>query len=279
MFENILGNKDAKDYLLASLNNDNISHSYLFLGNDGIGKKLIALEYAKNILDVDNLETCVDFKIITKLKDKKNITVEQVRENILRDIYTAPVSNDKKVYIIDGFETLNLSGQNALLKTLEEPPEYVVLIIISNNISNIIPTIISRVNILKFFKLDINDMKQYVLDNSLNISENILSYIDGSIGKLNDFLDLNIMDNLKYIDELYNYIGTKQYINCVSVLENIDFRLEYNFNYFIYLMYINNKNLCVNICQKSFNNLKNNGNYDIVIDNMIIKCIDSINCD
>lgn len=276
MFENILGNKEAKEYLTNSFNNDNISHSYLFLGNDGIGKKLVSLEYAKKILKVDNLETCVDFKLVTKKADKKNITVEQIREEILKDIYTAPLSGDKKVYVIDGFEKLNISGQNALLKTLEEPPEYIVIILISSNLSNILPTIISRVNIIKFVKLSSNEMKEYIYSNSLNIKDNMIEFLDGSIGRLNSFLDLDIIDKLENIDKLYNYIYNENYTECITLLNEIDFNNEYIFSYYMYIMHINNKNLCVTIAQRAYNNLKNNGNYDIVIDNMIIKSIDNI---
>lgn len=71
MFENILGHKDVKEKLIKDVNNNTISHAYLFCGNEGIGKKQIAIELAKTLLKTDRLETCVDYKYIEKQPEKK----------------------------------------------------------------------------------------------------------------------------------------------------------------------------------------------------------------
>ena len=274
MFENILGHEKQKQFLENSIISNNISHSYLFLGSDGIGKKCLAIEFAKILLNANSIENCPDFKIIEKKKDKKNVLVEQIREDILKDIYIAPISSDKKVYIIDNFEELSISSQNALLKTLEEPPKYVVIIIISSNITNILTTILSRVNIVRFDKLSIKIIKKYI--NNEEMTQNILNFLDGSIGKYNLLLENNSLDKLELIDKLYNFITSKNYISCIKIIEEIDFNYKYMFEYLTYLMSKNNNNLCVSIVEKSYLRLQNNGNYDIVIDNMILKCIDNI---
>ena len=273
MFENILGHEKQKDFLKSNIESNNISHSYLFVGKNGIGKKSLALEFAKQILNTNNLNNCPDFKIIEKKKDKKNILVEQIREDILKDVYIAPISSNKKVYIVNDFEELNLSSQNTLLKTLEEPPKFIVIILISSKIDNILPTIISRVNIVAFNKINNELLKEYIGN---DIKEDILNFIDGSIGFYNELLEEDNFNKLSDINNLYKSIEEKNYLNCFKIQENIDFNKYYNFNYLIYLMNKNNKNLCVNILQKSYIRLQNNGNYDIVIDNMILKCIDSI---
>ena len=273
MFENILGHEKQKDFLKSNIESNNISHSYLFVGKNGIGKKSLALEFAKQILNTNNLNNCPDFKIIEKKKDKKNILVEQIREDILKDVYIAPISSNKKVYIVNDFEELNLSSQNTLLKTLEEPPKFIVIILISSKIDNILPTIISRVNIVAFNKINNELLKEYIGN---DIKEDILNFIDGSIGFYNELLEEDNFNKLSDINNLYKSIEEKNYLNCFKIQEYIDFNKHYNFNYLIYLMNKNNKNLCVNILQKSYIRLQNNGNYDIVIDNMILKCIDSI---
>ena len=273
MFESILGHEKQKQFFENSVVSNNISHSYLFLGNNGIGKKCLAIEYAKQLLNTNNIQNCPDFKIIQKKRDKKNIVVEQIRDDILKDIYIAPISCDKKVYIIDNFEELNTSAQNALLKTLEEPPKYAVIILIASNINNILTTILSRVNIVRFSKLSNTEVKEYIKD---DISSDVISFLDGSIGKYNIILENNGIENLEFINKLYELIVSKDYIACVKLIENIDFNYSYNFEYLTYLMSKNSKNLCVNIVQKSYIKLQNNGNYDIVIDNMILKCIDNI---
>ena len=165
MFENILGHEAQKKILMESLNKGNISHSYLFFGPKGIGKSTIAKEFAKKILGVDILESSPDYKYISKREDKKDIIIEQIRKELIDDVYEAPISCDKKVYIIDDAELLNISAQNAILKTLEEPPRYVVIILISHNLSSFLPTIISRVNKISFSKLDNQLLKMYIKNN------------------------------------------------------------------------------------------------------------------
>ena len=86
MFENILGHENEKSFLENSIKQNSISHSYLFSGEDGIGKLLVAKEFAKEILEVKSLDTCIDFKLIEKKEDKKNISVEQIREEIIEDV-------------------------------------------------------------------------------------------------------------------------------------------------------------------------------------------------
>jgi DNA polymerase-3 subunit delta' len=92
MFENILGHEEELSILKDSILKNTISHSYLFAGPAGIGKLLIASEFAKLILNVDNLNSCPDYKYICKKEDKKNILVEQIRDEIVNDIYIAPAT-------------------------------------------------------------------------------------------------------------------------------------------------------------------------------------------
>ena len=100
MFENILGHNKVKKLLTSDLDEQEVSHAYLFLGLEGIGKKELAIEYAKELLNTNNLDTCVDYKYIEKLPDKKEIIVDQVRNKIVNDVYVAPATGNYKVYII-----------------------------------------------------------------------------------------------------------------------------------------------------------------------------------
>ena len=109
MFENVYGHAFQKETLISAIENDRISHAYLFSGKSGIGKKMIALEFARNILNTEDLKTCVDFKYVEKLEDKKEILVEQIRENISDDVIERPITGTKKVYVIDDANLLNIS--------------------------------------------------------------------------------------------------------------------------------------------------------------------------
>jgi DNA polymerase III gamma/tau subunit len=94
MFENILGHENEINILKNSILNNTISHSYLFSGPAGVGKLLIAKEFAKMILNVDNLNSCPDYKYICKREDKKNILVEQIRDDVINDIYITPATRE-----------------------------------------------------------------------------------------------------------------------------------------------------------------------------------------
>ena len=92
MFENILGHENEINILSNVISSNKVSHSYLFSGPSGIGKLMVAQEFAKSILNVDNLNSCPDYIYICKKEDKKNILVEQIRENIVDSIYIAPAT-------------------------------------------------------------------------------------------------------------------------------------------------------------------------------------------
>ena len=277
MFENILGHEEQKKILLESLKNGNISHSYLFFGPKGIGKCTLAKEFAKNILSVNNLESSPDYRYISKKEDKKDIIIEQVRKELIDDIYEVPISSDRKVYIIDDAELLNISAQNALLKTLEEPPKYVVIILISHNLSSFLPTIISRVNKISFNKVEEQLLKIYIKNNyDVDFNERMLKYIDGSIGLAVDIINSNKIDYFDKIDKLYLSLSSKNFVNSALIYKDIDFLVDGLLDYLEFILFDNSNFLCTKFVEKAKIRLKNNGNYDIVIDSMILKILDNI---
>lgn len=277
MFENILGHENEISILKKSIDDKTISHSYLFSGPDGIGKLTIAKEFAKCILNVDNLNSSLDFKYICKKEDKKNILVEQIRENIVDDIYIVPSRGDMKVYIINDAEYLNVASQNALLKTLEEPPKHAVIILIASSSSNILPTVISRVYKINFNKLGNNLVDKYIFKElGVKLDDNIIDFVDGSIGFASQIINEKLTDQLYKINDLYNSMINKDNIKSLKNSEEIDFNKKFTLDYLQHILYINNKYLCVEITQKAKVRLQYNGNYDIVIDNMILKCIESM---
>ena len=184
MFDNIIGHDDKKTYFENIIQKQDISHSYIFYGDEGIGKLTFAKELAKNILKTDNLKVCPDYKYIEKLEDKKDIVIDQIRKQIIDDVYIAPITSNNKVYIINDAECLNTAAQNSLLKTLEEPPKYIVIILVCSNINKILPTIKSRTNKINFVGVNNNDIYKYINEKfNIDLSSNVLEYINGSIGK------------------------------------------------------------------------------------------------
>ena len=274
MFENVYGHAFQKETLISAIEKDRISHAYLFSGKSGIGKKMIALEFARNILNTEDLKTCVDFKYVEKLEDKKEILVEQIRENISDDVIERPITGTKKVYVIDDANLLNISAQNALLKTIEEPPEYVVIILIASNTSTLLPTILSRVLRVDFNPLDYESVESYIEKNGIKIDKNIIGFASGSIGVINEIISNNLVDKLKKVDEILEYMEKKDISSSLLKVQEVDFNESFMLSYLQYLLFERKYFEASLEPERAINRLKMNGNYDIVIDNMIIRCIE-----
>lgn len=156
--------EDIMDNLIKNVRRGYFCHAYIFEGEKGIGSLEAALLFS-NALICERTEVapcgacsaCIlakagnhpDIHIISPLKDKKNILVEQIRD-LSKDAYTKPFENAKKVYIIQYGDEMNEQSQNALLKLLEEPPEYAVFVILSENTESLLPTVRSRCELMKF---------------------------------------------------------------------------------------------------------------------------------
>ena len=171
MFSNIIGNEKNKELLKNIIKTNSIAHSYMFVGTESIGKKLFAKEFAKSILCIDNEKPCnkcksciefdtennPDFNILKP--DGNSIKIDQIRE-LTKKVYEKPVVSNRKVYIIDDSEFMTKEAQNSLLKTLEEPPEYVTIILVSSNDNLFLPTIKSRCTKISFDRLSDNELME-----------------------------------------------------------------------------------------------------------------------
>lgn len=277
MFDDIIGHKENIKTLSEMINQNKVLNSYLFVGRHGIGKKLVAIDFAKAILKVDILESSMDYKYIEKKADKKDITVEQIRKYIVDDVYIKPSQNQKKVYIINDAQFLNEEAQNTLLKTLEETPFYVVIILIADSVKNFLPTVLSRLFVMNFKTLDSAQVLMYVKEKyNKSLNADLLEYIDGSIGITDDIFLNNMQLEFEKINQLYDFLEKKDTVNAAMYSANIDFKNSEFLDYLEFLMYKNFKYNCVDIVENAKKRLKNNGNYDIVINTMLIKIVDQI---
>src|SRR5919109_2030307 len=173
-FTNVLGHEFQKGALRRAVRESRISHAYLFSGPDGIGKKLIALEFGKILNCVSTYESGeADLKntacdcpscrkiekgihpdvLLVEYKGTKDIKVDQIREEVEEKLYFRPFEGRFKVAILDEAERMNQNAQNAFLKTLEEPPPDSVIILITSQPQSLLPTIRSRCQLLEFSPL------------------------------------------------------------------------------------------------------------------------------
>ena len=282
MFSDIIGNDKLKKELIHSVEINKTSHSYLFIGTEGIGKKLIAEEFAKMVLAVKDTENSPDFSIIEP--DGNSIKIEQIRE-FQKKVSEKPIISNKKVYIINDSDKMTVEAQNCLLKTLEEPPEFVTIILIGSNENSFLSTIKSRCMILHFEKISDEQIQKYLQDNhqtEIN-SKIMLEACQGSIGKA-----LEIKDK----QELYQ--NTEQVVNSLERKDKIDILNMSDFIYkskddkleilnymnvlFINLAKINSKYAdCIAIVEETKRRLQSNANYDMCIDNLLLSLWENVN--
>ena len=198
-FEEIRGNTPLVEQLRRSAASGRSSHAYLFLGGAGAGKRLIANTFAKALQcegekrPCDSCKSCHAFNhgnhpdviYFQPLKNGKTYTIEDVREQLLETVDLKPFQYEKKIYIIEKADTLNIQSQNALLKTLEEPPAHAVFLLLAERAEAFLPTILSRVVVMKIRPLSAETIADYLMQAGLLAEEShILSaYAQGRIGQ------------------------------------------------------------------------------------------------
>lgn len=223
-FEKIIGNEDAKNYFKKAVEEKQLSHSYIFEGAYGVGKNTFALELAKFILceQKEGDKPCNECKSCSMInasthpdvihieKDTKITKVETIRENIVREMDIKPYQSDYKIIIVKAADSMSIQGQNAMLKTIEEPPSYGIIILVCENLASLLPTIKSRCIVVRFNPIDKEQMRLYLQSKGINgIQQEVFEQIsNGSIGVINDILQ----------DETYLEIR-KQSINYLNRLE------------------------------------------------------------
>ena len=173
MFENIIGNTSNKKILEKAIETGKISHSYIFSGPEGIGKSLFAKEFAKAILcentqnkPCNNCKSCIEFDNynnpdIVIIDEKEESIKTELIKNLTNDVLKKPLNGNRKIYIIDNSENMTREAQNTLLKTLEEPPEYIVIILITKNHNLLLNTIKSRCIKIQFAELTDEELIEY----------------------------------------------------------------------------------------------------------------------
>ena len=176
-FTEIIGHQRPLEILRLALGNGRLHHAYLFVGPEGVGKRTVALALAKAIhcreTKNDFCDRCPDcarvqagnhpdVRLVQTLEDKKEISIKQVRE-LEKELNFRSFSGKRKIVIIDPATLLNASSQNALLKTLEEPPQNSLIVLIAPNAGALLPTLRSRCLRISFGPLARDEVARYLM--------------------------------------------------------------------------------------------------------------------
>ena len=298
-FSNIIGNDNVKNILTKSLKNNTILHSYMFIGETGIGKKMMANQFAKMILcnnfngeECNTCKSCVEFDsgnnpdYVYIEPEGRNIKIEQIREMQIK-VVEKPINSGKKIYIINDADLMTKEAQNCLLKTLEEPPEYIVIILIVNNENKMLTTIRSRCMKIHFDKIKDDEVKRFLKEkcNIDNVNNSLLKMCDGSIGKCLSIS--NKLEDYGELERIFSNLNTSltSVINSAELLyknkDNINDYLDY-INVILYIKSKENNNYlkyvnCIKIVENTKKRLLSNSNYDMCIDYLLFNIWEEIN--
>ena len=178
--------------------NNTLSHAHLIAGEDGIGKSKLANILAKLILNKELDREYVD--IINYKINKSSFGVDDVR-NIIEEVSKKPFEGEKKVIIIHEGNRLTIQAQNALLKTIEEPPIGVYIIILCESLELILDTIKSRCEIYKLTPLTKDELYEYIRVKGFNFNDNeiesAIAFSEGIPGRIDRYFNDNDLKELR----------------------------------------------------------------------------------
>lgn len=246
-FQDVIGQEQMKEHMQNALSTRKISHAYIINGEKSSGKEFIARIFAA-ALQCEEKGTnpcgkCVSCKqaetgnhpdIITVTHEKPNtISVDDIRQQVNADVAIKPYKGPYKIYIINEAEKMNAQAQNALLKTIEEPPEYVVMILLTSNINALLQTVLSRCVVLHMKPVADEQIKKYLMED-LKITdyqaEVCVAFARGNLGKARDLASSEDFDNIKKDAlALVKYIQEMEFQEIVDAVKKIgDYKLQIN---------------------------------------------------
>ena len=244
-FKEIVGHEDIIAHFKSSIETGNVGHAYIISGDAGSGKKALAYAFADTLEceaggtePCGNCQSCLQIStgnypdIITVTHEKPNlISVDEVREQLVNTVDVKPYKGKYKIYVIPDAELLNVQAQNAILKTIEEPPSYAVFLLLTENAETLLPTINSRCVMLKLRNIKDTLIKKYLMEN-LEIpdykADMCTAFAQGNMGRA---IMLANSDHFNEIREeavqLLKHISEMELNEIVAAVKNISvYKLE-----------------------------------------------------
>lgn len=246
-FDDIIGQDHIKEHLKGSITSGKISQAYLITGEVCQGKEFISRIFANALLcenPTDGVNPCGECHpclqasagshpdIIKVTHEKPNVvSVDDIRDQIVSTVAVRPFQSSRKIYIMNEAEKMTPQAQNALLKTLEEPPEYVVILLLTTSKTSMLPTILSRCIQLDMRPVEDKVVRQYLMK-TLQIpdykADICVAFARGNIGKARNLASSEEFDNIKNeAIRVLKYIKTMDIGDMIKTLKRLE---EYKVN-------------------------------------------------
>ena len=244
-FKDVVGHRDIIQYIQDAVQQNKVSHAYILNGQRGSGKKMLAKLFAMTLqCESDKSDPCGECRsciqanngnqpdiITVKHENPASISVDDIRTQVNGDIMIKPYSSPYKVYIIPDADLLTVQAQNALLKTIEEPPEYAVIFLLTENADSLLPTIRSRCVMLKLRNIKDKLVKKYLME-QLQVpdyqAELCAAFAQGNIGRAMLLAKSEHFNEIKEeAIQLLKYINEMELHEIVSAIKEINkYKLE-----------------------------------------------------
>ena len=246
-FKDIIGQEQLKKHFQNALSTKKISHAYIINGESKAGKEFIANIFAMALQcekgGTQPCQECHSCKqalsgnqpdIIHVIHEKPNtISVDDIRSRINNDVGIKPYSSPYKIYIMNEAEKMTVQAQNAILKTLEEPPEYAVIILLTTNVNSLLPTILSRCVVLNMKPVPDELVRKFLME-EMQVpdykAEVCVAFARGNIGKAKALASSEDFENVKNEAlSLLKYIQDMELHEIVAAIKKIgEYKLEVN---------------------------------------------------
>ncbi len=246
-FQNIIGQEQIKEHLQNAISTGKVSHAYILNGEKSSGKEFIAKVFAMTLqCEQGGAEPCNECRsckqavsknqpdIIYVSHEKPNtISVDDIRAQVNNDVAIKPYSSKHKIYIINEAEKMTPQAQNAILKTLEEPPAYAVIMLLVSNVNTLLPTILSRCVVLNMKPVRDEQVKKFLME-ELQIpdykADVCVAFARGNVGKAKLLAASEEFENVKSEAlSLLKYIKDMEIQEIVAAIKKInEYKLEIN---------------------------------------------------
>lgn len=225
-FKDIIGQEQIIHHMQNAIRQKKMSHAYLLCGEAGSGKRLLAEAFAKTVLcEEGGIEACgkcksckqtesgnhPDFRVV--VREKATLGVKEIREQVASDVQIKPYSSPYKIYWIDEAEKMTEEAQNALLKTIEEPPEYAIFLLSVSRQELLLQTVLSRCVLLPLHPVAAERIKKFLMEKKGvpdYLAHSAASFSGGLVGRAVQYAESetfieqrkDVLHLVKYIDEM-----------------------------------------------------------------------------